>query len=76
MSENKKKCCCGPDCKCGCQEGKECTCNENCACGCREGGICTCGDKCGCKKNKKLMGAGLLALGGVLGGVFPGFYYI
>lgn len=75
MSENKKKCGCGPDCKCGCQEGKECTCNENCACGCREGGTCNCGDKCCCKKSKKLMGAALLALGLVLGGFFPGFYY-
>ena len=32
-----KKCNCGPDCKCGCQEGKECTCqDENCKCGCQE----------------------------------------
>ena len=30
-----KKCGCGPDCKCGCQEGKECTCcNRECHCGC------------------------------------------
>ena len=29
-----KKCNCGPDCKCGCQEGKECTCkDEKCKCG-------------------------------------------
>ena len=38
-----KKCNCGPDCKCGCQEGKPCTCDgscqcndENCNCGCQE----------------------------------------
>ena len=39
----KEKCNCGPDCTCGCQEGKECTCNDekcgcddNCTCGCQE----------------------------------------
>ena len=26
--EEKKKCNCGPDCTCGCQEGKECTCED------------------------------------------------
>ena len=33
-----KKCNCGPDCTCGCQEGKECTCScdDNCTCGCKE----------------------------------------
>ena len=38
-----KKCNCGPNCKCGCQEGKPCTCDgncqcndENCNCGCQE----------------------------------------
>lgn len=36
-----KKCDCGPDCKCGCQEGKECTCSEKvCHCGCH--GECPC----------------------------------
>ncbi len=31
--EEKRECTCGPDCKCGCQEGKECTCtDENCTC--------------------------------------------
>jgi len=36
-----KKCDCGPDCKCGCQEGKECTCGDKgCSCGC--GGGCPC----------------------------------
>ena len=47
MSENKKKCCCGPDCKCGCQEGKPCTCGDKCGCGCGE-------EKCSCRKGKKL----------------------
>ena len=27
-------CNCGPDCTCGCQEGKECTCEGECTCGC------------------------------------------
>ena len=51
----KKKCNCGKDCKCGCNEGKECTCNGECKCGCHEGKKCTCDDncKCGCHKNKK-----------------------
>lgn len=33
-----KKCNCGPNCTCGCQEGKECTCNGdcNCDCGCQD----------------------------------------
>ena len=30
--DNKKKCDCGPDCTCGCQEGKECTCDGTCTC--------------------------------------------
>ena len=47
-------CGCGPDCTCGCQEGKECTCGKDheggcgcgpdCTCGCQEGKECTCGD--------------------------------
>lgn len=42
----KKKCNCGPDCKCGCHEGKPCTCKDkNCKCGCHEGKKCTCGSK-------------------------------
>ncbi len=36
-----KKCNCGPDCTCGCQEGSECTCNGECTCGC-ESDECTC----------------------------------
>ena len=28
MEEN--KCNCGPECTCGCQEGKECTCEGEC----------------------------------------------
>ena len=50
--EEKKKCNCGPDCTCGCQDGKECTCDgnckcdENCTCGCHDKeGKCTCNDK-------------------------------
>lgn len=27
-----KTCTCGPDCTCGCQEGKECTCDGTCEC--------------------------------------------
>ena len=58
----KKKCNCGPDCTCGCQEGKECTCKDkkcncgpDCTCGCQEGKECTCGchdkeEKCSCNK--------------------------
>jgi cell fate (sporulation/competence/biofilm development) regulator YlbF (YheA/YmcA/DUF963 family) len=48
----KKSCNCGPDCTCGCQEGKECTCGDgcgcgsDCTCGCQEGKECTCGDDC------------------------------
>ncbi|MBS7336582.1 MAG: hypothetical protein KIG81_01840, partial [Thermoguttaceae bacterium] len=45
-----KQCDCGPDCKCGCQEGKECTCGKDdkkCGCGCEEGDSCGCGS-CGC----------------------------
>ena len=30
-----KKCDCGPDCKCGCQEGKECTCCCHGGCSCK-----------------------------------------
>ena len=42
-----KKCNCGPDCKCGCQEGKECTCkDEKCKCGC--GDDCKCDENCDC----------------------------
>ena len=48
-----KKCNCGPDCTCGCQEGKECTCtdkecncDETCECGCHDKeSKCTCNDK-------------------------------
>lgn len=45
LKEN--KCDCGPDCKCGCQEGKECTCNGKCDCG----SDCKCGCHCGCNGN-------------------------
>jgi hypothetical protein len=51
--EEEKKCNCGPDCTCGCQEGKECTCtDENCNCGCNE---CNCGPdcECGCQEGKE-----------------------
>lgn len=40
-----KKCNCGPNCKCGCNEGKKCTCKGKCTCGCQESK-----KKCGCKK--------------------------
>lgn len=42
--KGEKKCNCGPDCKCGCQEGKECTC-ESKGCCCHHG---DCG--CPCKR--------------------------
>ena len=45
MEKEKKKCDCGPNCTCGCQEGMECTCNGECKCGPE----CT----CGCKENKE-----------------------
>ncbi|MBR2467912.1 MAG: nucleotide exchange factor GrpE [Clostridia bacterium] len=54
MKDKKKKttCGCGPDCTCGCQEGKECTCHDDeCKCGCHEGKECHCHDhskNCGC----------------------------
>ena len=37
------KCNCGPDCTCGCQEGKECTCGDGECCGKHEGHECKCG---------------------------------
>lgn len=43
---------CGPDCTCGCLEGKPCTCGaskscgDGCDCGCAEGNPCTCHDAC------------------------------
>ncbi len=45
MSEDieNKKCNCGPDCTCGCQDGGECTCEGECNCGCEDGEECTCG---------------------------------
>ena len=51
MSE-KSKCDCGPDCKCGCQEGKPCTCHGECHCG--DNKKCDCGPdcKCGCQEGK------------------------
>lgn len=52
--EKEKKCNCGPDCTCGCQEGKECTCHdEACKCGCGE--ECHCDEKCdcGCQEGKE-----------------------
>ena len=58
-----EKCCCDNNCKCGCQEGKECTCGTD----------CKCGKKCKCAG--KVCGVALLALGVVLGGFFPGYYY-
>ena len=43
-----KKCDCGPDCKCGCQEGKECSCGGK---SCKIGGSCGCGGgECPCKR--------------------------
>lgn len=58
MKKNKKlKCNCGPDCTCGCQEGKECTCDDKeCKCGCHEGDKCNCHDhenNCGCLDGKE-----------------------
>lgn len=64
-----QKCCCDDNCKCGCREGKECTCGTDCKC--EEG--CKCGKKCKCAC--KVMSVTLLALGVVLGGFFPGYYY-
>ena len=64
-----QKCCCDDNCKCGCHEGKECTCGTDCKC--EEG--CKCGKKCKCAC--KVMSVTLLALGVVLGGFFPGYYY-
>ena len=49
----KEKCNCGPDCTCGCQEGKECTCTDekcNCTDECECDDTCTCG--CKDKENK------------------------
>ncbi|GAT99515.1 hypothetical protein CL6EHI_c00175 [Entamoeba histolytica] len=43
----KGRCGCGPECKCGCQEGGRCDCGPECKCGCQEGG------KCGCEMRKK-----------------------
>lgn len=37
MEKEEKVCNCGPDCDCGCQDGKECTCDDNCECGCKDG---------------------------------------
>lgn len=42
----KKTCNCGPDCTCGCNEGKECTCEGDCDCGCNETEECTCTCEC------------------------------
>lgn len=59
----KKECDCGPECTCGCNEGKPCTCGgkckegktcdcgPECTCGCNEGKPCICGGKC--KDGKK-----------------------
>ncbi len=48
--EEEKKCNCGPDCTCGCQEGKECTCNDpECNCG----DNCDCGPECDCGCHKE-----------------------
>lgn len=50
-SSEEKKCNCGPDCTCGCQEGKECTCDDCCDCGCGSCDCdcdCDCGCDCGC----------------------------
>ena len=50
-NKEEKKCSCGPDCTCGCQDGKECTCeDEACKCGCHEEKTCTC--TCGCEKGE------------------------
>lgn len=49
-----KKCDCGPDCKCGCQEGKECTCGDK-GCSCHHGS-CSCGCNGGCCPCKRVLG--------------------
>lgn len=64
-----QKCCCDDNCKCGCHEGKECACGTDYKC--EEG--CKCDKKCKCAC--KVMSVTLLALGVVLGGFFPGYYY-
>lgn len=88
--DKKANCSCGPDCTCGCQEGKTCTCDNQCDC--QNGSPCSCGDDCKCKDGKsfneqerhshdrhhgahKLYGLLLLAFGIALGGFFPGYYY-
>ena len=58
LEKNKQhKCNCGPDCTCGCQEGKECTCQDNeCSCknNCECGNDCECNDKeCHCKEESE-----------------------
>lgn len=48
--EEEKKCNCGPDCTCGCQEGKVCTCTDpECTCG----DDCNCGPECDCGCHKE-----------------------
>lgn len=59
MFGKSKKCDCGPDCKCGCQEGKECTCGGSCK------------NSCKCKA----VGVVLITFGIALAGFFPGHYY-
>lgn len=68
---SEKKCNCGPECTCGCNEGKECHCAENggcgCGCGCNEGKECHCAENggcgcgCGCRCGKRC-GGKLIAL--------------
>ena len=53
--ENKQHCECGPDCKCGCKEGKECTCCNHEHCGC----------KCHCSCGMKVLAAILIFLAGM-----------
>lgn len=70
MSE---KCCCDTNCKCGCDSTCDCGCQEGkeCKCGCGNNGKCCRKCKCACK----IFSVAVLALGVMLGGFFPGYYY-
>lgn len=62
--EDKKTCSCGPDCTCGCNEGKLCTCG------------CSCGKSCKCGKGMaRIFSALLIGAGLCAAGFFPGYYY-